>query len=227
MCVEKVVIFANLGAPVGSLTTQQVQDTRYQTQVKSTYISDVDNILVASNVDRLLGDKASSILMVEMQHTIGFDYLRPQFGVLRSRAGEFCSHKDYSQNRDSLLHLGPPFMEGRATSPILLGFLMRSTFYNRNTVSIVEQMVDGGYIEEDGCLSDDRYARRFEQINVPEQYANRPYIDLFMGLLHRECILAMGLYRTKGTLGCPTSYVLTNPPKNCIVNATDMVYVFM
>lgn len=221
------VIFANLGVPVDSLTAQQVQDTRYQTQVKSTYISDVDNILVASNVDRLLGDKASSVLMVEMQHTIGFDYLRPQFGILRSRADEFCSRKDYSRNRDALLHLGPPFMEGRATSPILLGFLMRSTFYNRNTVSIVEQIVDGGYIEQDGCLSNDRNSRRFEQIVVPEPYANRPYIELFMELLHKRDILALGLYRTKGTLGCPTSYVLTNPPKNCIVNATDMVYVFI
>ena len=200
MYIEKVVIFANLDAPTNNLTTQQVQDTRYQTQVKSTYVSDVDNILVASNVDRLLGDKASSVLMVGMQHTIGFDYLRPQFGILCSRANEFCSHKDYSRNQDALLHLGPPFMEGRATSPILLGFLMWSTFYNRNTVSIVEQIIDGGYIEEDGCLSTYRYARRFEQIDLLECYANRPYIDLFIGLLHREGKLAMGSYRTKGLL---------------------------
>lgn len=223
------VIFANLGAPVGSFTAQQVQDhnIKYQTKVKSTYVSDVDNILVAANVDRLVGERASSVLMVEMQHTIGFDYLRPQFGVLRSRANEFCSRRDYDRNRDALLHLGPPFMEGRATSPILLGFLMRSTFYNRNTVSIVEQIVDGGYVEEGGCLSDDRNGRTLEQIPVPEYYSNRPYIDLFMGLLHKKEILAIGLYRSKGTLGSPTSYVLTNPPKNCIVNSSDMVYVFM
>ncbi|XP_024390173.1 uncharacterized protein [Physcomitrium patens] len=34
---EKVVIFAHLEAPVGSLTAHQVQDTRYQFQVKSTF----------------------------------------------------------------------------------------------------------------------------------------------------------------------------------------------
>ena len=223
------VIFANIGVSKGKFEAQQVQDhAKYQTQVKSTYVSDVDNIIVAANIDRLIGDKVSSVLMVEMQHIIGFDYLRPQFGVLLSKANEFCSRKDYNRNRDALLHLGPPFMEGRTTSPILLGFLMRSTFYNRNTVSIVEQMVDGGYLEEEaGYLSDDRNGRTLEQIPIPCIYANRPYIDLFMGLLHKQNILAIGLYRTKGTLGSPTSYVLTNPPKNCVVNANDMVYAFI
>ena len=166
--------------------------------------------------------------MVEMHHTIGFDYLRPQFGVLLSKANEFCSRKDYNRNRDALLHLGPPFMEGRTTSPILLGFLMRSTFYNCNIVSIVKQMVDGGYVEEEAkYVSHDKNGRTLKQISIPSIYANRPYIDLFMELLHKQKILSIGLYRTKGILGSPTSYVLTNSPKNCIVNANDMMYAFI
>lgn len=101
----------------------------------------------------------------------------------------------------------------------------RSTFYNRNTVSIVEQLVDGGFTEEAGALSVNKHARILHQRHVPDQYANRAYIDLFMGLLQTEGVLALGLYRAQGTLGSPVPYVFTCPPKDCIVNASDLVYV--
>lgn len=100
----------------------------------------------------------------------------------------------------------------------------RSSFYNRNTVSIVEQLVEGGYVKQGGCLSVERL-RVLEQIPVPEEYANHEYHLLFLGLLHDKGILALGLYRTRGTLGAPTSYVFTNPLKATIVNAGDLVFV--
>lgn len=85
----------------------------------SAYTSDVDNILIAANVERLVGEK-TSIMLVEMQNTIAFYYLRPQFEIPQDQV----EYNDYNRNREALIHFGPPFMEGRAISSILLGFLM-------------------------------------------------------------------------------------------------------
>jgi potassium large conductance calcium-activated channel subfamily M alpha protein 1 len=100
----------------------------------------------------------------------------------------------------------------------------RSSFFNRNTVSIVEQMVEGGCVEQDGCLGDDQ-SRLLQQIEVPIQYVNHQFCDLFTGLLREKGILSLGIYRACGTLGSPTAYVLTNPLKETIINAGDLVYV--
>lgn len=116
-------------------------------------------------------------------------------------------------------------MKGLCFNAIPIVCIRRSTFYNRNTVSIVEQLVDGGFMEEAGALSGNKHARILHQRPVPNQYVDRAYIDLFMGLLQTEGVLALGLYRAQGTLGSPVPYVFTCPPKDCVVNALDLVYV--
>lgn len=88
----------------------------------------------------------------------------------------------------------------------------------------MEQLIEGGYVEIDGTLSYDE-VRVLNQIPVPQEYCNRSYSDLFIGLLRDKGILPLGLYRARGTLGSPTAYVFTNPPKETIVNAADLVYV--
>jgi potassium large conductance calcium-activated channel subfamily M alpha protein 1 len=108
----------------------------------------------------------------------------------------------------------------------MLNKCRRSSFYNRNTTSIVEQLLEGGYVKQEGGLSSERL-RILEHIPVPEQYSNQEYGALFVALLHDRGILALGLYRAQGTLGAPTSYVFTNPPKETIVNAADWVYVLV
>lgn len=100
----------------------------------------------------------------------------------------------------------------------------RSTFYNKNAISIVEQFVQGGFIATEEGLSSDRL-RVLDQIPVPPVYANKVYSFLFLSLLQDKGILALGLYRVQGTLGAPTSYVLTNPLKDCIVNPDDLVFI--
>lgn len=81
--------------------------------------SDVDSIIISANVERLVGEK-SEIMIVEMQHSFAFHYLRPKFVVNRNQVRK----KDYRRNRDALIHFGPPFMEGKAVSATLLGFLL-------------------------------------------------------------------------------------------------------
>lgn len=117
-CAAKVVILANQSTPV-DLTVQQVQDTRYQTKMKSAYPSDIDNILIAANVERLVGEKPG-IMLVEMRHTAAFDYLRPTLEITKHQVDK----TDYERNRYGLVHFGPPFMEGRAVASTLLGFLL-------------------------------------------------------------------------------------------------------
>ena len=86
------------------------------------------------------------------------------------------------------------------------------------------QLVEGGHTIHNGTLSY-KNIRSFSQISVPEEYVNKPYGEMFISLLRSQGILAMGLYRARGTLGAPSAYVFTNPLKETIVYEADLVYV--
>ncbi|CAM6125487.1 unnamed protein product [Calypogeia fissa] len=215
---EKIVILSDQGIPVdlGGGTGEK----KYLRRAPAAYTSDVKNIIVSANVQRLYGYNPLDNIIVEMKHPEAFFYLRPQYEI----SSAHFPRDGLRRNRDGLVHFLPPYMEGKAISAAMLGFLMRSSFYNRNTQTIVEQMIEGGYVKTADGLIKERQ-RIFDQICLPEQYGNRPYSDLFLSLLREKGILAIGLYRVRGTLGAPTAYVLTNPEPDCIVNPDDRVYV--
>ncbi|KAG0597480.1 hypothetical protein M758_UG342600 [Ceratodon purpureus] len=216
---EKVVILGFHDTPVDLSGEGIGDDNKIHRRVPSAQRSDVDNIVISANVERLVGIHAE-VMIVDMQHTFALHSLRPKFEIQKKHVLE----KDYKRNPDALVHFGPPFMEGKAVSPILLGFLLRASFYNRNTISIVEQLIEGGHTIRNGTLSY-RNPRRLKQVPVPREYVNRQYAELFIGLLHNQGILALGLYRARGTLGAPSAYVFTNPLKETIVFEADLVYV--
>lgn len=90
-----------------------------QQRIPSAQRSDVDNIVISANVERLVGTE-TKIVLVDMQHTFAFHYLRPKFEITKKNVKKI----DRNRNPDGLLHFGPPFMEGKAVSPILLGCLL-------------------------------------------------------------------------------------------------------
>lgn len=94
-------------------------DNKIHRRVPSAQRSDVDNIVISANVERLVGIHAE-VMIVDMQHTFALHSLRPKFEIQKKHVLE----KDYKRNPDALVHFGPPFMEGKAVSPILLGFLL-------------------------------------------------------------------------------------------------------
>ena len=91
-------------------------------------------------------------------------------------------------------------------------------------MSIVQQLIEGGHTIRNGALSY-KSPRMLHQIAVPNAYVNKPYGDLFMGLLRDRGVLALGLYRAKGTLGSLSAYVFTNPMRETVVHEADLVYV--
>ncbi|MCO5581099.1 hypothetical protein L7F22_034975 [Adiantum nelumboides] len=215
---EKVVVLGDQGVLVDITpgSTEGVGETK---KFSSAYTSDVDNIVIVANIEQILGKRANNVI-VEMQHISALHYVQPQYSVPR----KIFSAEDYKRNPNGLVHYTPPFMEGKAVSGSMLGFLLRFTFYNKNTRSIIEQLVDGGPAKlYDGLSKDLR--RIMDQISVPDKYVCRPYSELFTGLLTHQKMLALGLYRASGTLGAPTPYVYTNPQKDAIVNAVDLVFV--
>ncbi|KAL2612895.1 hypothetical protein R1flu_024587 [Riccia fluitans] len=234
---ENVVILADQGVPLDS-GDSDFQDNKFVKRAPSAYSSDVENIVVAANVQRLYGRKSVDLMLVEMQHAETFYYLEPQYEISHAH----FSQKDLKRNRDVLSHFVLPFMEGKAISARMLGFLLRSSFYNRNTVSIVEQLVQGGgtyhvkaepqdtvdgdiHEQDDANDVDDGCAKLLSQMAVPNKYANGSYSALFLGLLREQRVIALGLFRVRGTLGAPSPYVLTNPKSDCTVNPDDLVYI--
>jgi hypothetical protein len=114
-----VVILGFHDTPV-DLSGEGVEDeNKIYRKVPSAERSDVDNIVISANVERLVGIQAQ-VMIVDMQHTFALHYLRPKFEVQKKHVLE----RDYKRNPDALVHFGAPYMEGKAVSPILLGFLM-------------------------------------------------------------------------------------------------------
>ncbi|OAE22765.1 hypothetical protein AXG93_2035s1490 [Marchantia polymorpha subsp. ruderalis] len=231
-----VVILSDQGIPV-DFGACGSEDSKFVKRAPTAYTSDVDNIVIAANVQRLYGRKSVELMIVEMQHAETFYYLEPQYEMSHAH----FSQSDLKRNRDILNHFVLPFMEGKAISSSMLGFLLRSSFYNKNTVSVVEQLVQGGgtynvkaplktgeaemHEHDDADDIDDNILKLLAQITVPAQYADRPFSELFHGLLREQGVIALGLFRVKGTLGAPSPYVLTNPKSNWIVNPDDLVYI--
>lgn len=93
--------------------------SRAQRNVPSAQKSDVDNIVISANVERLVGMEPG-VMIIDMQHTFAFHYLHPKFEIER----QHVMKSDYRRNPDALVHFGPPYMEGKAVSLELLGFLL-------------------------------------------------------------------------------------------------------
>lgn len=116
---EKVVVLGHHDTPVDLSGKGAGEESKIHRRVPSAQRSDVDNIVIAANVERLVGIEAE-VMIVDMQHTFAVHYLRPKFEIQKKHVLE----SDYKRNPDALVHFGPPYMEGKAVSPILLGFLM-------------------------------------------------------------------------------------------------------
>jgi hypothetical protein len=98
-----------------------------------------------------------------------------------------------------------------------------ASFFNRSTVSIVEQLISGGKVLSDS--SEGNQVRILDQIPVPKPYVNDTFGALFTGLLRRDHMLALGLYRPVTAHGSLVSYVFTNPPPHEPLELKDLVFV--
>lgn len=98
-----------------------------------------------------------------------------------------------------------------------------ASFFNRSTVSIVEQLISGGKVLDDN--SEGNKVRVLDQIAVPKPYVSQNFGALFTGLLRRDHMLALGLYRPISAHGSLVSYVFTNPPPHEQLELKDLVFI--
>ncbi|KAG6543506.1 hypothetical protein Mapa_015000 [Marchantia paleacea] len=114
-----VVILSDQGIPV-DFGACGSEDSKFVKRAPTAYTSDVENIVIAANVQRLYGRKSVELMIVEMQHAETFYYLEPQYEMSHAH----FSQSDLKRNRDILNHFVLPFMEGKAISSSMLGFLL-------------------------------------------------------------------------------------------------------
>ncbi|CAM6114203.1 unnamed protein product [Calypogeia fissa] len=183
-----------------------------------TSTQDVNNIIIAATVERLLKPVRERII-VELQQEAAFQYLRPKLFIDQR---QFFSEM-YQRNRVGTFQFAPPYIEGKTFCPQTLAFLMYASFFNRSTVSIVEQLISGGKVLYDN--SEGNQVRVLDQIAVPKPYLSQTFGQLFTGLLRRDHVLALGLYRPVTAHGSLVSYVFTNPPPHEPLELKDLVFI--
>ncbi|CAK9193104.1 unnamed protein product [Sphagnum troendelagicum] len=186
---------------------------------------DVNNVFIAATVERLLRPIKDRVI-VELQQVTEIQYLRPRVTFDR----RIFNTEMYRRNRVATFQFAPPYMDGKAFCPSTLNFLMFATFYNRQVMAIVDQMVSGGQVLVMDQESQREYAsksmvRQLDQVPIPKHYVGQTFEELFIGMLRSESCLALGLYRARGNKGSASAFVSTNPEPTELVESTDLVYI--
>ncbi len=106
-----------------------------------------------------------------------------------------------------------------------------ATFYNRQVMAIVDQLVSGGQVlmtdNESNRVeyTSESMLRQLDQVPVPKAYVGQTFEQLFLGMLRYEGCLALGLYRARGNKGSVSAFVSTNPKPTELLESTDLVYI--
>ncbi|KAL2636366.1 hypothetical protein R1flu_007845 [Riccia fluitans] len=218
----KVVILTSCAQAEGnqmSAAIAEFQDEAGAVPTSSAYTQDVHNIVIAATVERLLRP-AEQRIIVELQQETTFQYLRPKLYIDRR---QFCADM-YRRNRVGVFQFAPPYIEGKAFCPQTLAFLTYTTFFNRNCLSVVDQLISGGKVlSPDEDDTEDEGLRVLDQIVLPTEFEGQTYGTLFVEILRKDGLLALGLYRKSH--GSPVPYVFTNPRPHEQLDSNDLVYV--
>lgn len=157
--------------------------------------------------------------------------------------------QDDEDDPNTELYLTQPFACGTAFAVSVLDSLMSTTYFNANALTLIRSLVTGGATPElelilaegaglrGGCATPETLAMRNRcrvgQISLYGEPLNKfansgRYGDLFVEALRSFGMLCIGIYRVKDPTGTePTAssrrYVITNPPGDFILMASDLV----
>jgi potassium large conductance calcium-activated channel subfamily M alpha protein 1 len=160
--------------------------------------------------------------------------------------------QDDDDDPDTELYLTQPFACGTAFAVSVLDSLMSTTYFNQNALTLIRSLITGGATPElelilaEGAGLRGGYSTpetlchrdrcRVGQISLYDgplaSYGeNGKYIDLFVAALRNYGMLCIGLYRFRDTSSSfdasSKRYVITNPPDDFGLLATDQVFVLM
>lgn len=180
---------------------------------------DINNILIAATVERLLHPTRDRIV-VELQQEAQIHNLRPKFHMRKER----FDSEIYARNRAADYMFSPSYIEGKGFSPAALNFLLYATFFNRNTLNIVKKFLSGGVNVMDTEYNQS-FREKLDQHPIPKGYADRTFMELFLDVLRNDNLLVLGLHRPAGTCKSIVSYVYTNPQPADILVAGDLMFV--
>eukprot|EP00249_Psilotum_nudum_P022094 c28369_g1_i3 orf=497-4030(-) len=185
----------------------------------SVTVLDIDNVLITATVERLVHPIRDRVI-VELHQEVEIHYLRPKFRIDCQRFDPVL----YDRNHADTYMFTPAYIEGKGFCSAALMFLLYDSFFNRKTISIVEQLLSGGNAIETE-IGEGNFGQRLGQIAVPKFYVGQPFLKLFIGLLEEEYKITLGLYRPVGTCNSIVSYVYTNPPPEELLQSGDLLYV--
>jgi len=160
--------------------------------------------------------------------------------------------QDDDDDPDTELYLTQPFACGTAFAVSVLDSLMSTTYFNQNALTLIRSLITGGATPELELILAEGAGLR-GGYSTPHTLANRDrcrvgmiclsdgplssygegrkYIDLFVAALRNYGMLCIGIYRLKDGSGagdgCYKRYVITNPPFNFTLLATDQIYVIL
>ena len=121
------------------------------------------------------------------------------------------------------------FCSGEVFLSSIIDTLTCQTYYNKHISTIIQQLLSG-YKHKmnqtllDICENVGLRSSNLWQIEIPEQFINKTFLELYNEFCDRNLIV-LGLYRLPGARDNNNAYVYTNPEKDTLLTHKDKIFV--
>ena len=156
-------------------------------------------------------------IMTELVYQSNIEYLLPQDELSRMNPNSIA----YEQT--SVFSSGEVFISS------IIDSLTSQAYYNKHIVTIIHQLLTGSKNNSNNtlrniCENVGLKSSNFWQIDIPEQFINKTFGDLYNEFCDYN-LIALGLYRLPGARDNYTAYVYTKPEPDTRLTHRDKVFV--
>lgn len=121
------------------------------------------------------------------------------------------------------------FSAGEVYVNSIIDTLTCQAYYNQHIVTIIHQLLTGGknasnMLTKGALESVNLKSSNLWQIDIPENFINKTYIELFKAFCKKN-VIALGLYRLSGAKDNNNSYVYTKPHPKTRLTPRDRIFI--
>lgn len=166
-------------------------------------------------------------MVIDLEKRTNIKFLRPSARMDAKRGGK-KNKKKVESEEDWRYH--PVLASGQVLASGMLDPILFQSYKNEVILPVIK-LLCGLKFEEDFRLDDEMGVKpgRFAHVPVPEEFVNRPYVDLYE-YFAANGVVPLGIYRVANNdglffFGNKLPFVYTSPVGPVLLREKDLVYV--
>ena len=144
----------------------------------------------------------------------------------------YSSNIEFLQGQEEFsgaYELTPLYAAGEVYISSIIDTLTAQTYYNKHIITILQQLLTSG---EETSMAIRALCKNLEldqsnlwQIQVPEDFVNHTFGELFNYLVSEYNVLPLGMHRFPGSKDNTRPYVYTNPSRDTRITHNDKIFL--